>query len=381
MTDPDEADDADREPDHTPEEKTPPPSPVLTTKKPLVPISGAEVRTVPGGIVRPEPTPTGPSHPSDDVRAERPGEPPGHRGARAAVAQRVLPAPARPRTDRAGDRDPTQRPPAGRAERPTCPSGDSLGEEPRRTRSIWDYATTTVELELPSCEELFPFTGTAEIEWRVVDAAVVVRDNIHDVRDAFTPALRRRLRDVTRRYPTTELGSAEAAACTELEGWDPGAHYGLRATVLLPARRRHAVGRARRRAPPGAPPDRARVPAARPQDACRRARAGAPGGAARPLSQRSRGGRRRAVRPASSPPTPTTSRRCWRSSARSRRRSATSISRSSASCSTPTRSTGGMSRTRSTMPCGGSRKPPIGYGGPRPPRAPVGHAAAYGSRS
>ncbi len=67
----------------------------------------------------------------------------------------------------------------------------------------------------------------------MVDAALVVRDNLHDVRDVFTPALRRRLRDVTRRFPTTALGAAEAAACAELEGWDPGTSYGLRTTVLL----------------------------------------------------------------------------------------------------------------------------------------------------
>lgn len=52
MTDLDEADDTDREPDPAPEERTAPPSPVLTTKKSLVPISTADVHTVPGEIVR-----------------------------------------------------------------------------------------------------------------------------------------------------------------------------------------------------------------------------------------------------------------------------------------------------------------------------------------
>jgi hypothetical protein len=237
MTEADDFDDTDHEPDPA-EEKSPPPSPVLTTKRPLVPISGgAEPRTVPGEIVR---------H-TDAEWHEPPFGAPYERVVptnRPAIVEREL------RWHNAFYRLPRARARTGlvlvtsrNGPRPVGPSG-----RPARVDILRSGATlyevdlglhhTTVELELPSHDELFPFTGAAEIEWRVVDAAVVVRDNLHDVRDAFIPALRRHLRDVTRRHPTTELGKAEAEACAELEGWDPGTSYGLRTTVLL----RLAVG-------------------------------------------------------------------------------------------------------------------------------------------
>jgi len=231
MTDADDTDDTDREPDSPPEEKTAPPSPVLATKKPLVPISGADVRTVPGEIVRHA---DGQWHEASLRRHER-----------------VVPA-NRPDIDERELRwhNAFYRLPRARARtglvlvtprngpRPVGPSGRPARVEILRSGgTLYEVDLglhhTTVELELPSHDELFPFIASVEIEWRVLDAAVVVRDNIQDVREALTPALRRRLRDVTRRFPTSALGAAEAAACTELEGWDPGTTYGLRTSVLL----------------------------------------------------------------------------------------------------------------------------------------------------
>ena len=232
MTDVDEADDTDREPDPAPEERTAPPSPVLTTKKSLVPISTADVRTVPGEIVRRadaewhEP-PLGSSR-EWVVPANRPF-----------IEEREL------RWHNAFYRLPRARARTGlvlvtprNGPRPVGPSGRPARVEILRSGgTLYEVDLglhhTLVELELPSHDELFPFTARVEIEWRVADEAVVVRDNVQDVRDALTPALRRRLRDITRRFPTSKLAAAEAAACSELEGWDPGTSYGLRTTVLL----------------------------------------------------------------------------------------------------------------------------------------------------
>jgi hypothetical protein len=233
MTDTDDADYADdREPDPAPEEKTAPPTPVVPTRKPLVPIHRADVRTVPGEIVR-------------HADAEWHEPPLGFSRERVVPANRPFIEERELRWHNAFYRLPRARARTGlvlitprNGPRPVGPSGRPARVEILRSGgTLYEVDLglhhTTVEPELPSHDELVPFTATAEIEWRVVDAALVVRDNLHDVRDVFTPALRRRLRDVTRRFPTTALGAAEAAACAELEGWDPGTSYGLRTTVLL----------------------------------------------------------------------------------------------------------------------------------------------------
>jgi len=121
---------------------------------------------------------------------------------------------------------------------PVKPNG-----RPARLDLLWSGGTlyevdlglyhTSVTFELPSRDDLLPFIAVVEIEWRVADAAHVVRDNLHDLREAFVPALRRRLRGITRRYPTVELHHAEVAVCDELDGWDPGADYGLRTSIVL----------------------------------------------------------------------------------------------------------------------------------------------------
>jgi hypothetical protein len=233
MTDEDYVDDADREPDApAAEEKTTPPSPALGAKRPLVPIGRSEVRTVQGEIVR---------HP-DAERREPPFGPPRERfvpANRPVIEEREL------RWHNAFYRLPSARARTGlvvvtprNGPRPVGPSGRPARVEILRSGgTLYEVDLglhhTSVELDVPSKDELFPFTATAEIEWRVVDEAVVVRDNLHDVREVFIPALRRRLRDITRHFPTTDLAKAEAAACAELEEWDPGAVYGLRTTILL----------------------------------------------------------------------------------------------------------------------------------------------------
>ncbi|MCO1659310.1 hypothetical protein [Pseudonocardia humida] len=60
---------------------------------------------------------------------------------------------------------------------------------------------TTLEFELPSRLEMIAFTAVVDVEWRVVEPARVVGDNIRDIRAALIPLLRRRLREVTRGSP------------------------------------------------------------------------------------------------------------------------------------------------------------------------------------
>src|SRR5690242_20932864 len=53
MTDADDTDGPDREPDSAPEEKPAPPPPPLPPRRPLVPVRvGSDVRTIPGELVR-----------------------------------------------------------------------------------------------------------------------------------------------------------------------------------------------------------------------------------------------------------------------------------------------------------------------------------------
>ena len=62
---------------------------------------------------------------------------------------------------------------------------------------------------------------------------LVVRDNVHDVRRRVHPGPAAPAAGHHASVPDEHAGAAEAAACSELEGWDPGTSYGLRTTVLL----------------------------------------------------------------------------------------------------------------------------------------------------
>jgi hypothetical protein len=114
---------------------------------------------------------------------------------------------------------------------------------PAKADILWGGATlyevdlglnhTTSEFPLPSSDDLISFTVTAEIEWRVVDPARVVADNIQDVRAAIVPLLRCRLRGITRRYPTTEVTTAEEAISAAADEWELGQAYGLRTRITL----------------------------------------------------------------------------------------------------------------------------------------------------
>ena len=196
-------------------------------KKHLVPVAPGEVRTVPGDTMGPRDArwfdPLGTSSRDQVDPANRPTiverQLRWHNAFYRVPNARARTAP-RARTPRTGPR-------------PVGPNGRHA-----RVDLLWSGGTlyevdlglhhTVVKFNLPSSDDLLPFTAVVEIEWRVVDAAHVVRDNIHDVREAFIPALRRRLRGITRRHPTAEMHAAEASACDELDGWDPGAAYGLR---------------------------------------------------------------------------------------------------------------------------------------------------------
>lgn len=121
---------------------------------------------------------------------------------------------------------------------PVSPTG-----RPMKAEIFWGGATlyevdlglnhTTAELPLPSRDRLIDFTATVEIQWRVVDAARVVADNLYDVRAALVPLLRSRVRIITRRFPTTAVSAADDAVSAAIAGWKPGTPYGLETRFTL----------------------------------------------------------------------------------------------------------------------------------------------------
>jgi hypothetical protein len=125
----------------------------------------------------------------------------------------------------------------------TGPTPVSPAGRPMKAEIFWGGATlyevdlglnhTTDELALPSQDSLIDFTATVEIQWRVVDAARVVADNLYDVRAALVPLLRSRLRRVTRRFPTTAVSATDDAVSAAVAGWKAGTPYGLETRFTL----------------------------------------------------------------------------------------------------------------------------------------------------
>lgn len=129
---------------------------------------------------------------------------------------------------------------------------------PSKAEILWGGATlyevdlglnhTVAEFPLPSSDRLISFMATADIEWRVVDQAQVVGDNLRDVRAALVPLLRGRLRAVTREFSTTDVSAADDAVNTAIENWEPGRPYGLKTRFTIgltadPQSTEHAAAR------------------------------------------------------------------------------------------------------------------------------------------
>jgi hypothetical protein len=91
---------------------------------------------------------------------------------------------------------------------------------------------TSVEIDLPARGDTSVFTLTAEVEWRVDKPEVVVADNVLDVRQALTLALRTRLSRHTREHDVCDVMAAEDDIRAELDRLDPGKIYGLRTTIV-----------------------------------------------------------------------------------------------------------------------------------------------------
>ena len=91
---------------------------------------------------------------------------------------------------------------------------------------------TTVELDLPAMTDSSDFHLTAFVEWRVVKPAKVVAENIRDVREALSIALRIRLRSVTPEFDVSEVVAAEAVVKEEIKHPDLGRTYGLETTII-----------------------------------------------------------------------------------------------------------------------------------------------------
>jgi hypothetical protein len=92
---------------------------------------------------------------------------------------------------------------------------------------------TEVALQLPAREDAFAFPVRAHVEWQVVDAIQVVRDNIRDVRVILASLLYWVLADQTRSVPVARPAEAETKAQKALNGLDLAGRYGLRVGIIL----------------------------------------------------------------------------------------------------------------------------------------------------
>ncbi|GAA3112133.1 hypothetical protein JOF29_002731 [Kribbella aluminosa] len=83
------------------------------------------------------------------------------------------------------------------------------------------YHHLTYEHELPSDGDAFQFNAVLDVDWRVVDPAVVVRRGVRDVRRLLEPRLLARMRAETRRYAIEESAAAERAVQDALDAMEP----------------------------------------------------------------------------------------------------------------------------------------------------------------
>jgi hypothetical protein len=95
---------------------------------------------------------------------------------------------------------------------------------------------TSLEFDLPSLEEAFPFHAVVDIEWRVIKPAQVVRDGVNDVREALSPVLHHQLSAITRGFSVEETPAAEKKVFESLSNHPIGAEYGLRSRVYVQMR-------------------------------------------------------------------------------------------------------------------------------------------------
>jgi hypothetical protein len=116
-------------------------------------------------------------------------------------------------------------------------------DAPSRWGFYWQHGTlyevdlglhhASFDLALPSSGDTFDFRAEVSVEWRVVDAVTVVRDNVVDIREALKPAVRYRLSRVTREFAAGRVIAAERAVGRGMSSVDVGRPYGLATTIRV----------------------------------------------------------------------------------------------------------------------------------------------------
>ncbi len=92
---------------------------------------------------------------------------------------------------------------------------------------------TSLEFDLPSREEAFPFHAIVDVEWCVINPTKVVRDGVNDVRESLSPSLRHQLSTITRQFDVEDTAAAEKAAFKWLTDHSIGCEYGLQSRAFL----------------------------------------------------------------------------------------------------------------------------------------------------
>jgi len=67
----------------------------------------------------------------------------------------------------------------------------------------------TVELDLPTRQEVFSFHATVHLSWRVLDPIAAVRSGLADPKPIYTPFLEQQLCEIARAYDTDQNAQAE----------------------------------------------------------------------------------------------------------------------------------------------------------------------------
>jgi hypothetical protein len=81
-----------------------------------------------------------------------------------------------------------------------------------------------IEADLPSKGDVLAFHAVIDLQWRARDPAAVVRNSALNVKNALTPVLLRRLRDITRAFDIERSADAETA----INNWPGSTPSGMR---------------------------------------------------------------------------------------------------------------------------------------------------------
>ncbi|GAB3148766.1 hypothetical protein GCM10027258_44310 [Amycolatopsis stemonae] len=118
------------------------------------------------------------------------------------------------------------------------------GRQPSLAKMLWggfrslyevdmSLRRLTLGITLPSAGDTFVFRATVDVQWRVADPALVVREGVTDVRRVLVPLLLERLRQETRSLRVGDVEAAEKAAGARFDHTWLEHEHGLWTRVLV----------------------------------------------------------------------------------------------------------------------------------------------------